>query len=64
VYYSTIYNKDVTCSNSFSILLVDDEIDILSVIKLRLEEHGFNICSFTKASIALKYYKISSKIIN
>jgi DNA-binding NtrC family response regulator len=47
--------------DSFSILIVDDEKDVLSVIRRRLEEYGFNICGFTKPSIALEHYKISSK---
>jgi DNA-binding NtrC family response regulator len=55
-------NNKYHIPNSFSILIVDDEIDILSVIKRRLEEYGFNICSFTKASIALEHYKPNTTI--
>jgi CheY-like chemotaxis protein len=47
--------------NSFYILIVDDEIDILSVISQQLEEYGFNICGFIKPTIALEHYKTSSE---
>ena len=54
-------NNHPNIPNSPSILIVDDEIDILSVIRRRLEEYGFKICSFTKPNIALEHYKASSK---
>jgi response regulator RpfG family c-di-GMP phosphodiesterase len=47
-------------TNSYSILLIDDEVDILSVIKRPLQEYGFDICSFTKPAIALEHYKTNS----
>ena len=47
-------------ADSSSILLVDDEIDILSVISRQLQEYGFNTCCFTKPGIALEHYKTSS----
>jgi DNA-binding NtrC family response regulator len=46
-------------ADSSSILVVDDEIDILSVISRQLHHHGFNTCCFTKPSIALEHYKAS-----
>ena len=45
--------------NSQYILIVDDEPDILSIIRRVLEEYGFNICCFTKPNIALEHYKVS-----
>ena len=54
-------NNHPNIPNYPSILIVDDEIDILSVIRRRLEEYGFNICSFTKPDIALDHYKVSPK---
>jgi CheY-like chemotaxis protein len=54
-------NNHVHVTNPPSILIVDDEIDILSVIRRRLlEEYGFNTCCFTKPRIALEHYKMSS----
>ena len=47
-------------ADSMSILIVDDEPDVLSVIRRRLEEYGFNTCSFTKPILALEHYKASS----
>jgi CheY-like chemotaxis protein len=46
-------------ADSSSILVVDDEIDILSVIRRQLHHYGFNTCCFTKPSIALEHYKTS-----
>jgi DNA-binding NtrC family response regulator len=51
------YNHSI---NSYSILLVDDEIDILSVIRRQLQEYGINACCFTKPSIALEHFKANS----
>ena len=53
-------NNKSHISDPISILLVDDEIDILSVIRRQLQEYDFNICSFTKPIIALEHYKTSS----
>jgi DNA-binding NtrC family response regulator len=60
-----IFNNDNNNNKShildpISVLLVDDEIDILSVIRPQLQEYGFNTCCFTKPGIALEHYKTSS----
>ena len=47
-------------SDSTSILIVDDEIDILTVIQQQLQDYGFDICCFTKPNLALEHYKASS----
>ena len=47
-------------SDSTSILIVDDEIDILTVIRQQLQDYGFDICCFTKPNLALEHYKASS----
>jgi CheY-like chemotaxis protein len=52
-------NAHVHASNSQYILIVDDEPDILCIIRRVLEEYGFNVCCFTKPNIALEHYKIS-----
>jgi CheY-like chemotaxis protein len=52
-------NAYVHATNSQYILIVDDEPDILSIVRRALEEYGFNVCCFTKPNIALEHYKIS-----
>ena len=53
-------NTHVHLPNSHYILIVDDESDILSVVRRLLEEYGLNTCCFTKPSIALEHYMTSS----
>src|ERR687885_189606 len=58
--YKNNNNKaHVHAPNSQYILIVDDEPDILSIIRRVLEEYGFNVCCFTKPKIALEHYRIS-----
>ena len=58
--YKNNNNKaHVHAPNSQYILIVDDEPDILSIIRRVLEEYGFNVCCFTKPNIALEHYKTS-----
>ena len=52
-------NTHVHAPNSLYILIVDDEPDILSIVRRVLEEYGFNVCCFTKPNIALEHYRIS-----
>ena len=52
-------NTHVHFPNLRYILIVDDESDILSVVTRLLEAYGFNICSFTKPTIALEHYRAS-----
>src|SRR5919202_5405102 len=52
-------NTHVHFPNLRYILIVDDESDILSVVTRLLEAYGFNICSFTKPTIALEHYRTS-----
>ena len=52
-------NTHVHAPNSHYILIVDDEPDILSIVRRVLEEYGFNVCCFTKPNIALEHYRIS-----
>ena len=40
------------------ILIVDDEPDILSIVRRTLEEYGFKMCCFTKPYAALEHYKM------
>src|SRR5918911_5422091 len=58
--YKNNNNKaHVHAPNSQYILIVDDEPDILSIVRRVLEEYGFNVCCFTKPNIALEHYGIS-----
>jgi two-component system, cell cycle response regulator CpdR len=61
IFNNTANNNKYHILHSLSILIVDDEIDILSVIRRQLQEYGFSICSFTKPGIALEHYKTSTK---
>ena len=58
--FNNANNNNYHIPDSLSILIVDDETDILSVIRRQLEEYGFNTCCFTKPGIALEHYKLSS----
>jgi two-component system, cell cycle response regulator CpdR len=57
--YNNSNNTHVHLQDSHYILIVDDEPDILSIVRRVLEEYGFNVCCFTKPNIALEHYKIS-----
>jgi two-component system response regulator PrrA len=43
-------------SNSPRILLVDDEKDIIAVVKVGLEKHGYSVYAFTDPRTALERY--------
>jgi DNA-binding response OmpR family regulator len=48
--------------NNKSILVLDDELDIVSLIKQALHRHGFRyIFAFTEPSLALEHFQINSK---
>jgi DNA-binding NtrC family response regulator len=44
-----------------SILVVDDEFEIVTLIKRSLQNHGFNTLGFTDPLIALEYFQNNSK---
>ncbi|HEU4448301.1 MAG TPA: hypothetical protein VFR94_26780 [Nitrososphaeraceae archaeon] len=44
-------------SNSQSILIVDDELDIVESIKLWLQKRGLEVQGFTNPLLALEYFK-------
>jgi CheY-like chemotaxis protein/DNA-binding transcriptional ArsR family regulator len=54
------YN-DLLLSKSKSILLVDDEVDIVSIIKHSLQAQGLNVYSFTHPLLALEHFQLNSK---
>jgi CheY-like chemotaxis protein len=54
-------NNNNCISNPPSVLIVDDDIDTLSVVRRLLKEYAFNTCCFTKPAIALEHYKTNPK---
>jgi DNA-binding NtrC family response regulator len=44
-----------------SILVLDDEFDIVTIIKHDLERHGFHVLSFTDPHLALKDFQINAE---
>src|SRR5919197_5718038 len=44
-----------------SILAVDDELDILNLIKQSLDMSGFKVCTFADALAALEHFKSNSR---
>ncbi|MFL6398841.1 MAG: response regulator [Nitrososphaeraceae archaeon] len=48
-------------STTRSILAVDDELDIVNVIKYTLEANGVKVCTFTDALTALEHFKSNSR---
>ena len=51
-------NRKMLLQKNSRILLVDDEPDIILVMKLVLEENGFKVDSFTDASEALENFRL------
>jgi len=47
--------------NNESIMIVDDEIEITTFMKLSLQKCGFNVDSFTDPFLALEHLQINSK---
>ena len=48
-------------SEPSSIVLVDDDADILEVIKLDLQDHSFDMYGFTDPKLALEHFSINPK---
>jgi DNA-binding response OmpR family regulator len=44
-----------------NILIVDDEHDMVGLIRRLLERHGYNIVGFTDPVAALKHFELDSK---
>ena len=55
------HDNDLLLSRSKSILLLDDEVDIVSIIKHSLQAQGLNVYSFTHALLALEHFQLNSK---
>ena len=50
--------------NKRTILVVDDEYDIVNAIKIWLERQNFFVCAFTDPLLALEHFKHNSNIIS
>jgi two-component system C4-dicarboxylate transport response regulator DctD len=50
-----------TSSGANWVLIVDDEIDIVSVFKQGLENEGFRVFGFTNPASALEHFRINSR---
>jgi len=52
---------DNKATNQMMIQVVDDEFDILNVIKLYLQRVGLNVFGFTDPNLALEHFRINCK---
>jgi CheY-like chemotaxis protein len=55
------YRKKKEPTNQMIIQVVDDEFDIVNLIKLCLQEIGLNAVGFTDSSLAFEHFRINSK---
>ena len=44
-----------------SILVVDDELDIVVIFRQALAKHGYTVFGFTDPALALEHFKLNSK---
>jgi DNA-binding NtrC family response regulator len=52
---------DNKATNQMMIQVVDDDFDILNVIKLYLQKVGLNVFGFTDPNLALEHFRINCK---
>jgi len=48
-------------ANSKHILVLDDDFDIVSIIKISLQKRRFNVFAFTDPFLALEHFELNSK---
>jgi DNA-binding NtrC family response regulator len=53
------FNNEATL-NGTMILVIDDEFDIVNIIKLGLQKYGLNAFGFTDPHLALEHFKINA----
>jgi DNA-binding NtrC family response regulator len=46
--------------NAVTVLLLDDEFDLVTILKQGLERRGFQVFSFTDPFLALEHFKINA----
>jgi two-component SAPR family response regulator len=55
-------NNDSKINLDSKIMVVDDDLDIATLVKISLQKGGFkNVFAFTKPSLALEHFKINYK---
>jgi two-component system cell cycle sensor histidine kinase/response regulator CckA len=55
-------NREVKLERESKIMVVDDDFDITTLVKITLEKNGFkNVFAFTKPLLALEHFKINLK---
>src|SRR5215212_1985022 len=52
---------DNKTTNQMMVQIVDDEFDILNIIKLYLQQAGLNVFGFTDPNLALEHFRINCK---
>ena len=57
--YNASNNSKISKINSGSILVLDDDFDITTLIKFALQRHGYNVFGFTDPFLALEHFKIN-----
>ena len=57
--YNASNNSKIGKKNSGSILVLDDDFDITTLIKIALQRHGYNVFGFTDPLLALEHFKIN-----
>ena len=57
--YNASNNSKISKINSGSILVLDDDFEITTLIKIALQRHGYNVFGFTDPFLALEHFKIN-----
>lgn len=53
--------RDVKLSKTQSILIVDDEMDIVVIFRQALSKYGYTVFGFTDPALALEHFKSNAK---
>jgi DNA-binding NtrC family response regulator len=53
------FGKKASRMDTGSILVLDDDSDINNIIKLALQNHGYNVLGFTDPVLALEHFKLN-----
>jgi DNA-binding NtrC family response regulator len=53
-----------THSNNKFILALDDDLDIVTLVKFTLQKHGFSVFAFTDPLVALEHFNLNLKDYN
>ena len=57
--YNASNNSKIGKKNIGSILVLDDDFDITTLIKIALQRHGYDVFGFTDPFLALEHFKIN-----